>query len=91
MKKKLELKPGVWYNGRAMLNEFGEIMFNPEEKGAHEGRIKQLKKTDNYTISYSASKLIVHMSFPKEKGLLLVKSFMNIVNNILTDLRNYEI
>lgn len=90
-KKRLEIKPGVWYPGRAMLNDYGEWVFNPEQTGARAGVVKQIKKTDMYTLSYSANKIIVHLSLPRIKGMPLFKTFMDTVNNILTDLRTYEI
>lgn len=89
--KKLEIKPGVWYKGRAMLNDYGEVQFVPEQTGAREGQIRQIKKTERYTLSYSAKSIIVHMNIPKVQGLALIKAFMSTVNNVLTDLRTYEI
>lgn len=89
--KKLEIKPGIWYKGRAMLNDFGEVQFVPEQTGAREGQVRQIKKTDRYTLSYSNKSIIVHMNIPKAQGLALLKQFMTTVNNILNDLRTYEI
>lgn len=89
--KPLEVKPGIWYRGRAMLNEFGEYQFVPEQTGLREGQIRQIKKTERYTLSHSAKSFIVHMNIPKAKGLVLIKQFMEVVNNVLTDLRTYEV
>lgn len=91
MKKKLQLVPGVRYKGYALINEYGQIEFDPEDKGAHEGRIKLVKSTDDYTVRESRKYVLLSIKIER-KGEVIdrVQAFMKIVNNIISILRGYD-
>lgn len=91
MKPKLELVVGKKYRGYGLLNEYGEFEFMPEETGKRAGAIKAIKQTDTYTLSTSRNLVLIHIRLPKVKGLQLVQSLLSVVNELITDLRNYEI
>lgn len=91
MKKKMDLVIGQKYRGYGWINEYGEMMFTPEEKGKHAGRIKSIKEGDNYTLSSSKNKVIVHITLPHLTGLKLIQELMKCVNELIQDFRTYEI
>lgn len=88
--KKVNLEPGVKYKGYAMLNEYGEIQFTPEQTGVNKGKFKIVKETDSYTIATTTKFVIMRERIEKKNGLPLIQDFMKTVNAILTDLRQYE-
>lgn len=91
MKKKLEMEVGKKYRGYAVLNEYGEFDFMPEQTGARAGNIKQVKETQDYVLSTSKKKVLIHIRLERLSGLKLVQKLLTVMNEILTDLRTYEI
>lgn len=89
-KKKMELKAGIKYRGYALLNEFGEIDFIPEQTGAREGQIKLLCEGENYKVSTTEKKIIVHLTIEKCSGLELMRKLYNRIGEISTKLKDYE-
>ena len=91
MKKKLMLVPGVRYKGYAVINEYGQIEFDPEDKGAHEGRIKLVKTTDDFTVRESQRYVLLSIKIERKGGIIdRVQSFMKVVNNIISVLKEYD-
>lgn len=91
-RQKIELKPGVKYKGYGFLNPYGEFEFTPEQTGSRQGKRRLIKEGDGFTLSETNQVLIVHLTLAKEfKGLLLIKKFLSITNQIITFLRDYEI
>ena len=91
MKKKLDLVPGQKYRGYALLNEYGEFEFTPENTGSRAGAIKTIVQKDEYTLSSTKKFVIVHIRLDREKGLKLVQKLLSTVNDIISQIRNYEI
>ena len=91
-RKKKDMVPGVKYRGYGYLNEYGEFEFIPENTGSRQGRKKLLKQGESYTISTTNAHVVVHMLIQKEtERLKLAKEFMQVVNEVLMVLRDYEI
>ena len=88
--KKVNLEPGVKYKGYAMLNEYGEIQFTPEQTGLNKGKYSIVKETDGYSIAVTKQFIIIRERIDKKNGLPLIKDFMQTVNSIIQDLRSYE-
>lgn len=91
MKKKLDLEPGKKYRGYALLNEYGEFEFSPENTGSRSGSIKTIKETETYILSTSKKKVMIHIRLERVGGLKLVQKLLATVNEVITELRNYEI
>lgn len=91
MRKKLELEPGKKYRGYALLNEYGEFDFTPENTGSRSGSIKTIKETESYILSTSRKKVMIHIRLERVSGLKLVQKLLTTVNEVITELRNYEI
>ena len=89
--KKMDLVVGQKIRGYGLLNEFGEFDFIPEQKGARQGEIKLIKSNDDYTISETKKKILVHFRLEKGQGSLdLIKTFFKVVNLVIKDFRDYE-
>jgi len=88
--KKVNLVPGVKYKGYAMLNDYGEIQFTPEQTGVNKGKYSIVKETDEYSIAVTKKYIILRERVDKQNGLPLIHDFMKTVNNIINDLRQYE-
>lgn len=91
MRKKLDLEPGRKYRGYALLNEYGEFEFTPENTGSRSGSIKTLKETERYIISTSKKKVFIHIRLERVGGFKLIKKFLETSTEVVTELRNYEI
>lgn len=91
-KKRKDMVPGVKYRGYGLLNEFGEFEFIPENTGSRQGRKKLFKQGDNFSISTTNAHLVIHMLIQREsERIKLAKEFMQVVNEVLTILRDYEV
>lgn len=91
-KKRKELVPGVKYRGYGYLNEFGEFEFVPENTGSRQGRKKLLKQGERFTVSTTNAHVVIHMLIGREsEKLKLAKEFMQVVNDVLVVLRDYEV
>lgn len=91
LRKKLELVPGVRYKGYAMLNEFGQIQFDPENKGAHEGQKKIVVEKDNYSVSQTRKFVIFHFKLPiggqvKDR----MRALLDVMNDFINIIRTYD-
>lgn len=91
MKKRLDLEVGKKYRGYGVLNEYGEFEFLPEQTGSRSGSIKQVKETETYILSTSKKKVMIHIRLERVSGLKLVQKLLSTVNEIISDLRSYEI
>lgn len=92
MKKRVDLKPGVKYKGYGFVNEFGEFEFTPEQTGSRKGQKRFIKTGERFTVCETSQLVIVHISVPKvEPKLRLMKDYMEVVNETLTILKDYEI
>lgn len=89
-KAKMELKAGIKYRGYALLNEYGEIDFIPEQTGSREGQIKLLCEGDCYKVSTTEKKIIIHMCIVKSNGLDLLKNIYSRVSEIINKIKDYE-
>lgn len=91
MRQKIDFEPGKKYPGYGILNEYGEFEFIPEQTGSRKGTMKQIKQTKEYTLSQTKKKIIIHICMEKEKGIKVVQTLLRIMNELITDLRTYEI
>lgn len=89
-KQKIELEPGKRYKGYALVNEYGEFEFYPEQKGSRQGQFKTVKETESYVLSTTKNLVVVHLRLPKSNGLTLIKHLMGAVNNLINDVKTYE-
>lgn len=91
-KKKIDLQPGVKYKGYGFVNEYGEFEFTPEQTGSRKGQKRFIKTGDRYTVSETRDLVIVHISVPKvTPKLKLVKDYLEVVNQTLLIIKDYEI
>lgn len=91
MKTKKKLEVGQWYPGRAMLNEFGELNFVPEETGSRAGVIKAVCQGDGYKVSSTEKFILVHLKFDRGNTILeRTRSLMDIFNKLITVFKEYE-
>lgn len=91
--KKVDFPVGQKVRGYGLLNEFGEFDFIPEQTGARQGETKLIKSNDDYTISETKKKVLVHIRIDKTDRchLDLLKEYIRITNTVLFDLKDYEI
>lgn len=92
MKSTKELKPGVKYRGYGYLNEYGEFQFVPSEVGSRQGQRKLIKGEENFTV-YTTDKLIIfHCCMDRKLSFFeRIKKAMELLNELINILRNYEI
>lgn len=88
--QKLEFIVGQKVRGYGLLNEFGEFDFIPEQTGINKGKRKVVKTTADYSLSTTKKYILLNIRLPKLRGLELIKSFMNITNNLIDDFRRYD-
>lgn len=91
-KQRLNLEPGVKYRGYGFVNEFGEFEFTPEQKGINKGKRKLLKNGDCFNIAETKQCVIVHITLPRVKErLALIKEFLQVTNEVINIINEYEI
>lgn len=90
MVKKIEMPVGQKVRGYGLLNEFGEFEFIPEQKGIRMGETKLIKQSEDFTLSETKNLIVVHLRMQKQSGLSLLKNYLQISNEILLTLKNYE-
>lgn len=88
--QKLTLPIGQKIRGYGLLNEYGEFDFIPEQTGTRQGQQKLVKQADDYTISTTKKFIIVHVRLPVMNGINLMKAFMKVMNQLMTDFQTYE-
>lgn len=92
MKTRKEMLVGVRYKGYAVLNEFGEFEFTPENTGSQQGRQKVIKSGEDFSISETRTKLLIRLVIRKNKTQMEnIFAVANIFDKILRIFRNYEI
>lgn len=92
MKPRKELLVGVRYRGYAVLNEFGEFEFTPENTGSQQGRQKVLKSGEDFSISETRTKLLVRLVIKKHNTQMEnIFAVAKIFDKVLKIFRNYEI
>lgn len=92
MKQPRKIDTGIWYRGRAMLNEFGEWTFEPEQTGAREGVIKELKRGDGWKCKYSKQHVFISIKIKRDnQKSYLIKEFLSKTTSIINVLSYYEI
>lgn len=90
LKRKIELKPGEKLKGYGLLNEYGEFEFIPEKTGSRQGVVKLVKEGENFTISTTRQRILIHLRLERISGLQLVKKFLEESTNILQILKDYD-
>lgn len=87
----MNLVVGKKYRGWGYLNAYGEMMFTPEQKGIRAGKTKVIKETEKYKLSTTQNLVQIYVKLPKRKSLEMCQDLMQVLNELLTDLRTYEI
>lgn len=89
--KKLDLAVGVKIRGYGIMNEYGEFEFTPEETGKHAGRIKLVKRDDNWSIHESERFLFFRMRIAKSGGRLkILTNLFYEMDNIIHSIKKYD-
>ncbi len=89
--KKTDFPIGQKVPGYGLLNEFGEFDFIPEQTGSRQGQTKLIKSNEDFTLSETKKKILVHVRLDKKaKKLELLKEFCTIMSNILNALKEYD-
>lgn len=89
-RQKIEMQPGKKYRGYALLNEYGEFDFTPEQTGSRAGALKVVKEVDGCKVSTTKNTIQILISLPKLKGMELVKRYCEKMNQALEILQNYD-
>lgn len=88
--KEQKMEVGIKYKGYGIINEYGQVTFTPEQKGANQGKKKLLCEGAGYTVYTTEKKVIVHFSCNrKQKKVNLMTDFFNIMNVIQEIFRQY--
>lgn len=88
--KEQKMEVGVKYRGYGLINEFGQVVFTPEQKGANQGKKKLLCEGSGYTVYTTQKKVIVHFSCLKKKNKLeLLSDFFNIMTKLQEIFKQY--
>lgn len=90
MKTKRDLPVGQKVRGYGLLNEYGEFDFIPEQTGIRKGKTKVVKQTQTFTLSETANCLLLHVNLEKQKGMELLSTWLNVSNEILMELKDYD-
>ena len=91
MKTKKILEVGVKTPGYGLLNEFGEIIFTPQEKGSRKGRVMMVKEVENYSISTTKKHILIHAKFPRKGNVVdNLRELMKTFNMLITDFKEYD-
>lgn len=69
-KTKLTMEPGVRYRGSAWINEFGEIHFQPEQKGSRPSNLRVVYQQGETTIYESRRFFRISVQIPKTNDML---------------------
>ena len=86
------MEPGVKYPGYGFLNEYNEFQFVPSEVGSRKEQKKLVKETDNTSVYKTAKYIIFHCKVKRELALIdRIKKVVEIMNEFIIVLRNYEI
>lgn len=89
--QKQDIPVGVKVRGWGLLNEYGQFDFTPEQTGVRQGKVKKVAEGDNYSISETKDRVIIHCSFKKkETNIENVVEYTKIFDLILNILRNYD-
>lgn len=67
---KMDIPVGTKVRGWGLLNEYGQFDFTPEQTGARQGTVKKVKEGENFSISETKDKVIVHYSIEKKSTKL---------------------
>lgn len=89
--KKIKLEPGKRYKGYAVLNEYGEINFTPEQTGSRPDLKKIVIATEDYTI-YETKKFLI-ASLRVDRSLSFqsrVQNLLGIFNLVLSQFYKYD-
>lgn len=90
-KKKLQMEVGKKYRGYAFLNEYGEIQFTPERKGANEGKRRLVKEGDGFVFAVTDRLAILHVTIKREDKIEMLRKFTSIVTQLFLDLKDYDL
>lgn len=69
-KIKITMEPGVHYRGSAWINEFGEIHFQPENKGSRPSNLRVVYQHEETTIYESRRFFRISVQIPKTNNML---------------------
>lgn len=88
--KEQKLEIGVKYRGWGVINEFGQVTFTPEQKGALQGKKKLLCEGEGYSIYTTPKKIVVHFSISRQqKKVDLLANFFNTMTKLQEIFRQY--
>ena len=89
--EKIDLPVGKKVKGYGLRNEFGEFFFIPAQEGIRTDGMKIVKQGDRFTIYECKKKVKVVFDVPKaEERLKFLNNYLNLVNAVLSELRQYD-
>ena len=92
MKQVKDMQPGVKYPGYGFINEYGEFQFTPQETGSRKEQKKLVKEDENSSVYRTAKYIILHGKIERRLPMLdRIKAVIELMNNFINTLRNYEI
>ena len=86
---KINLEPGRKYRGSGWVNQYGEMFFRPEQKGAKPGNLHLVMEHETFSLYESARMWKVTVKFEKA-GFSVLKAtekFLFIVGQIKAYMR----
>lgn len=90
-KQLLKLEPGIKYAGYAWLNEYGEVHFEPAQKGSQAGREKLVTRGENYSVHTTKSNILFRLKISREGNLIQrMNNLMQVVNHLIDVIRKYD-
>lgn len=91
IKSQKEMVQGVKYPGYGLLNEFNEFCFIPQETGARKGVKKCLVECKDYTIHYTRSRIIIHLSLDRKLSRVgRINRVIELLNNMIKVFKDYD-
>lgn len=90
--KKGAMIPGQRYRGYGFINEFQEFCFEPENKGAHAGRVKAIFTREGISVSETKNLIMIKFNLEKKGSKLeYLQELTRVYNYIFKFLQDYDI
>ena len=89
--EKVDIPIGKKVKGYGFRNEYGEFFFIPAQIGTRTDGMKLVKQGPNYQILECKKKVKVVIDAQKEETqLAFLKNFLDVFNDVISVLRQYE-
>ena len=91
-RKKLKMEPGVKYDGKGWINEYGQTFFEAKQPGTKPNNMRLVKETDTFSLYESGNFLKISVKIEKKTDKFeMIKQFMSAFQNACVEIKNYDI